>query len=111
MRAVASGLCILAFACNGGARNGAGNGACRQAFAEYQRTWKIALAEDVADMPDLSKELGEKMTETLPTRDVLRKMRDMHTLGLAPGTKESPAWVAAYAAAERGIELCGEGGP
>ncbi len=88
---------------------------CHAAYAAYQKTWHAAMIEDMNELgdalpPDSQELIANKMSDGLPTRDELAKMREVHKLGMAgSNATETPTWLAAYAAAERAIDLCGEG--
>ena len=84
---------------------------CRPAYAEYEQRWRIAQTQELAGLPgapspEVSEGIVSKEIETLPDRDELAKLREIHALVETP-TPDTP-WEAAFAAAERAITVCGE---
>jgi len=90
---------------------------CTAAYGEYDRTWRVAWTSDLAETafkgttPLDGKEreaLVTEISDSLPTRRELAKLREVHLAGTAGGT-ETRMWIDAWAAAERAIDACGEG--
>ena len=122
MTAVRIALVLLVSACGSGAPRPAGpatgsagtaGGAsgCRPAYAEYERRWRTARSQELADLPDAFSpvEIEEIVSEesgVLPDRDELETLRWMYAL--VELFIPDAAWVVAFEAAEHAIELCGE---
>ena len=90
------------------------NERCRKAYAEFDRTWRAGIAQDVAMIRERGGgELPEDpmihtFTDALPTRDELAAIRRAHELGDRPGDSDL-VWPVAWRAAEEAIDACGEG--
>lgn len=90
---------------------------CATAYAEYERTWKAAWQTEITEMnassgtpvldDKITKDLVTSLTDTLPTRAELAKIHEVHTAGNG-GRADPPVWLAAWAAAEHAIDVCGE---
>lgn len=84
---------------------------CRSAFADYQAKFGAAQRDQIAQIPDDAREgedlgalIAERMVETTLTREQLSYMKKNNEVG-GGMTAE---WVAAFAAAERATDACGE---
>jgi hypothetical protein len=115
-------LVLLVSACGGGGAKpaapasgsashvGDANG-CRPAYAEYERRWRSARTQELADMPDAfgADEIEEIVSDevgVLPDLDELRTLRLMYVV-VEAFIPDAP-WVVAFTAAERAIATCGE---
>jgi hypothetical protein len=84
---------------------------CRPAYTEYERRWRIARTLELAGIPgapspEVIEDIVSNEVETLPDRDELAKLREIHAL-VETQTPDTP-WEAAFAAAERAVAVCGE---
>jgi hypothetical protein len=113
-------LVLLLSACGGGTRSPSPakpaegpkvDPACRTAYAEYERRWRIARGEELASFgdafgPDAIEEIVSQEVQTLPDHEELKTLRKIYAVVefLLPET----AWVVAFTAAEHAIGACGE---
>ncbi len=85
---------------------------CTPAYAEYEAKWRVALSGDLAELgdsmePAAVEDIISGQLATLPNREELTKLRSMYAV-VDLFVSDAP-WPAAFTAADRAIEVCGEG--
>ena len=116
-------LLVLAFACGGGSSKHAdepkpkpttvaANDECPPAYADYEKQWRAARSEELAEL-DFDKASIEEVlvieVALLPTKNDVGKLRKQYT-AVAVFLPDAP-WPRALDAADAAIAVCGEEAP
>ncbi|MBA3396341.1 MAG: hypothetical protein H0T89_27165 [Deltaproteobacteria bacterium] len=122
--ALCAGTWLVASGCGGGGSSArppvtavatarpAADAACSPAYAEYEAKWRVALSGDLAELgdsmePAAVEDIISGQVATLPNREELTKLRSVYAV-VDLFVSDAP-WPAAFTAADRAIEVCGEG--
>lgn len=95
-----------------GAHGPAGRRCLLARDAEYEAKWRVALGGDLAELgdsmePAAVEDIISGQLATLPDREELTKLRSVYAV-VDLFVSDAP-WPVAFTAADRAIEVCGEG--